>query len=182
MSRNEYDFTLKFSLADRHLDPSTYVEQLGEAGCDDALIGTGEKGKIALQFNREASSALEAVSSAINDVLSVIPNAKLTEATPDLVGLTEIAEVIGCSRQNMRQLVIRHSNSFPEPIYSGSLNLWHLLTVLDWFEERQGKTFTSTLKEIAETNMQLNLIREAKKLNTGFSKKLSNLLPMEQVF
>lgn len=182
MSRNEYDFTLKFLLNESQVDPSIYVESLGESGCDDAIIGIGEKGKIALQFNREAASALEAVSSAINEVLSVIPNAKLIEATPDLVGLTEIAEIIGFSRQNMRQLVIRHAQSFPEPVYSGSLNLWHLLTVLNWFEEKQGKSIATSLKEIAETNMQLNLMREARKLNKSVSNNLLNLLAVKQVF
>ena len=78
---NEYDFTLKFKLADEHKDPETYLDILERAGCDDALIGVGRRGGIALHFTREADTALEAVSSAISNVTTAIPNALLVEAT-----------------------------------------------------------------------------------------------------
>jgi hypothetical protein len=35
----EYSFTLKFDFHDSQAEPSSYVEQLYEGGCDDALIG-----------------------------------------------------------------------------------------------------------------------------------------------
>jgi hypothetical protein len=70
------------------------------------LIGVGQAGRIALDFTREANTAFEAVSSAIADVKQAIPGAKLVEATPDLVGLTDVADIIGCSRQYMRKLMI----------------------------------------------------------------------------
>lgn len=88
---HEYEFTLKFSLQNAQADPQEYVEPLGKAGCDDALIGIGQCGRIALSFTRESISAYEAVSSAIKDIRTVLPNAKLVEAVPDLVGLTEVA-------------------------------------------------------------------------------------------
>ena len=79
----EYDFTLKFNLQNSQADPEYHVEKLYEGGCEDALIGIGKKGYISLNFIREASSAYEAVSSAIIDVKRVIPYATLIEATPD---------------------------------------------------------------------------------------------------
>jgi len=45
----EYKFTLKFSLQD---NPDAYIEKLGIEGCDDALIGIGQSGRIALNFTR----------------------------------------------------------------------------------------------------------------------------------
>jgi hypothetical protein len=90
----DYDFTLKFSLPDSQVDPNEYVEQLYENGCDDALIGVGNKGCIALNFMREASSVSEAISSAITDVKRVIPYATMIEATTDSVRLTDKAEII----------------------------------------------------------------------------------------
>lgn len=63
-------------------------------GSDDALIGIGQSGRIALQFTRVAENAFEAVFGAVKDVKRAIPDAKLIEATPDLVGLSDIAEVI----------------------------------------------------------------------------------------
>jgi hypothetical protein len=77
----EYDFTLKFFIPDEG-DPASYVERLYEAGCDDALIGTGIKGRIALDFLREADSAYEAVSSAIAAITAVIPDARMIEVAP----------------------------------------------------------------------------------------------------
>ena len=43
-----------------------HIERLGEAGCDDALIGVGRPGRIALNFDREADSAFAAVAGAVS--------------------------------------------------------------------------------------------------------------------
>ena len=82
----EYDFTLKFKLAAEDADADKLVERLGEAGCDDAVIGIGQPGRIALNFTREAGSARQAIVSALVDVKRAIPRAKLLEASPDFVG------------------------------------------------------------------------------------------------
>jgi hypothetical protein len=73
-----YEFTLKFALPDASQDPANYIEQLAQAGCDDALIGIGQQGRIALQFSREANTAFAAITSAIKDVKTAIPRAKIT--------------------------------------------------------------------------------------------------------
>lgn len=57
------------------------VERLGEAGCDDALVGIGQPGRLALEFNREAADADEAVRSALADVRRAVPSAKLIEVS-----------------------------------------------------------------------------------------------------
>ena len=92
LKMTEYEFTSKFSLQNAQSDPQEYVELLGGNGCDDALIGIGQRGRIAFSFTRESTSAYEAVSSAREDIREVLPNARLVEAAPDLVGLTETAE------------------------------------------------------------------------------------------
>jgi hypothetical protein len=79
---NAYEFTLKFQLADPQADGN---------GCDDAVIGVGHKGTIALQFIREAESANAAIVSAIVGVRKTIPDAKLIEASPDFVGISGLA-------------------------------------------------------------------------------------------
>ncbi|NJS10065.1 MAG: DNA-binding protein [Microcoleus sp. CSU_2_2] len=73
----EYDFTLKFKLEDSPAGPDDLIERLYAGGCDDALIGVGNKEYIRLNFSREASSAYEAISSAINDVKRVVPGVTL---------------------------------------------------------------------------------------------------------
>ena len=56
------------------------MDRLAEEGCDDALVGVGQLGRLALEFVREAPSADDAVVSAIEDVRRALPNARLIEA------------------------------------------------------------------------------------------------------
>lgn len=78
----EHEFTVKFSLPnpDGHIDE--IVGRLGEAGCDDALIGIGAPGRIALKFSREARSSEAAIASAIRDIQKAVPLAELLEVGP----------------------------------------------------------------------------------------------------
>lgn len=87
---SSYNFTITFNLPNT-ADPNHHVDVLQLNGCDDALIGIGRLGKIALSFTREASSAVEAVYSAIADVQRAIPEATLIKVTPDLINIDEIA-------------------------------------------------------------------------------------------
>ncbi len=103
---NEYEFTLTFTLPGTQDDPVQHLDALFEAGCDDAVAGTGIPGTISLEFNRDADSATNAVESAIRDVMKAIPGASLVEAKPDLVGLTDVAEILNCSRQNIRKYAV----------------------------------------------------------------------------
>ena len=121
----EYEFILKYALADEHTNAEQYLDALFEAGCDDATIGTGKTGAIALEFVREAASADEAVLSAIADVKKAIPDAELIEVSPDLVTPTEIATVIGCSRQNIQKLSLTQKKTLSQP-NSPKLGWWHL--------------------------------------------------------
>ena len=130
----EYEFILKFSLPDNEADPEIFIGKLGEAGCDDALIGIGRSGRIGLDFTRQSVSALEAVLIAIKDVKRAIPDARLIEATPDLVGLTDVADILGFTRQNMRKLMLKNPG-FPPPVHDGKPSIWHLAKILKWMEK-----------------------------------------------
>jgi hypothetical protein len=157
----EYEFTLSFKLTADEADTDTLVERLGAAGCDDALVGIGQAGRIALDFTREAGSAQEAIISALRDVKKAIPGARLVEAGPDLVGLTDIAEMVGVTRQNMRKLSLAYPESFPVPVHSGSVALWHLSHVLRWLSDRGGYVIEPPIMEVARVTMQVNLVKEA---------------------
>jgi hypothetical protein len=94
------------------------------------LVGIGQPGRLALEFSREAPSAEAAVRSALADVRSAIPSARLIEVAPDLVGLTDMADIVGVSRQNMRKLMLAHPSSFLAPVHEGSASIWRLADVL----------------------------------------------------
>jgi hypothetical protein len=153
----EYDFILKFDLPDPTIDPADCVAALGAEGCTDALVGIGQVGLIALDFAREGASAREAVTSAIADVQRAIPGARLVEATPDLVGLTEIADILGFSRQYMRKLAYSCVRTFPAPAHEGNPTMWHLARVLRWFQTQNRYEVDEVLVDLAQLNMHLNI-------------------------
>jgi predicted DNA-binding transcriptional regulator AlpA len=172
----EYEFTLKFNFPDSSVNPESYLDSLAQAGCDDALVGIGQQGRIAFNFNREADSALSALCSAIEQVKSVIPGVQLIEATPDFVGLSDIAEVVGCSQQNLRQLMLNNQASFPPPVYEGKAAIWHLSSVLDWLKDKKDYAIDNALLDMAKATMQLNITRDTFKLDPAISKKFNALL------
>jgi hypothetical protein len=152
----EYDFTLKFNFNNPQADPQEYVEILYTSGCDDALVGIGKQGNISLNFIRSAESAYIAISSAILNVKQAIPQANLIEATPDLVGLTDVAKIIGRTRQNMRNLILDNDRQSPVPVYEGTPSLWHLAEILTWLQSEKKYAIDAELLEIAKINMEIN--------------------------
>lgn len=156
-----YDFTLRFTLPSPDLDMDSVADRLYGQGCDDALIGIGQPGRLALDFARHADSAREAVMSAIADVTNAVPGARLVEATPDLVGVTDVAEMVGCSRQNIRQLMVSCAGSTPTPVHEGKQALWHLAAVLDWLVSEKHYRVSAELLELANAAMQVNLALDA---------------------
>jgi hypothetical protein len=171
----DYEFTLKFSFRDPSINPESYLENLNQAGCDDALIGIGQTGRIALNFNRTADSALSALCSAIADVKKAIPDAQFIEATPDFVGLSDIAEIVGYSRQNIRKVML-NAASCPAPVHDGSTAIWHLAKVLGWMKEAKGYDINDSLLDIAKATMQLNISKETFNLDPSINAKFNALL------
>ena len=163
---NEYDFGLHFKLANYKTDPSIYEDRLFEAGCDDALLGIGQRGYIGLDFIRTSKNAIEAIYSAIENVKRVIPDSELYYISPDVVGIPEIATIMKCSRQNILKLKNSHTDTFPFPINSDGKSLnWHLAEVLKWYLNR-GTSIDISVLEVAEFAMQFNLEKQNKNINS----------------
>ncbi len=172
----EYVFTLKYRLAAEDCDLDAIVERLAEAGCDDATIGVGQPGRVALVFSREGASALEALVSALTDIKQAVPSARLVEAGPDFVGLTDVAEVAGVSRQNMRKLMLSHAADFPSPVHEGSASVWHLSDVLAWLTARGGYDIRPDMLDVAELAKQINLAKEAREREPRLNSQLEYLV------
>lgn len=73
----------------------------------------------------------------------------MIEAGPDYVGLTEIAELLGISRQAMRKILTKNIETFPLPVHEGNPSIWHLKDVLGWMREEQGRAFDSAIEEVS---------------------------------
>jgi hypothetical protein len=172
----EYVFTLKYQLGADDRDLDVLVERLAEAGCDDALVGVGQPGWLALEFTRESDSAKAAMRSALEDVQRAIPSARLIEAAPDLVGLSDVADVVGVSRQNMRKLMLAHLSSFPAPVHAGSAAIWHLVDVLTWLQREQGYALARGVMDVAEMALQVNVAKEGRRLARVGSRGLTALV------
>lgn len=157
----EFNFELIFKLVDNQ-DSNEYLDALFENGCDDATISTGQLGMLSLSFTREAINASEALESAINDVKKAIPSAKLIEATPDIVNISEISSILGHSRQYTRKLFNSDTSSLPAPIHIGNPSIWHLSEVLDWLKSvgKQENKINENLFELSHITRQINIKRQ----------------------
>jgi hypothetical protein len=156
-----YEFALRFALPPGVEHSDELIERLGDAGCDDALIGVGHAGRIALEFDRGADSARDAILGAIGQVAGAIPGAELVEASPDLVGVTDVARLVGCSRQNIRKLMVAASSGAPAPLHEGSASLWHLAPVLRWLAQEKRYAIDDDLLELSEAAMMVNAAVDA---------------------
>ena len=169
----EYDFVLMFRLNQSDPNPEHYLDLLYEAGCDDALLGIGKPGYLALDFSRESNSAFDAIESAIANVKSVLAEAELIHISPDLVGIKELASIFECTRQNIQKFVSKPT--FPNPVYKGSQAIWHLAAVLDWFVVN-GHDIERELLEVAELAMSINLQLENQTAKPQVMNQAKNLV------
>ena len=130
-----YEFTLLVAGADVQTDEA--LNALAEAGCDDATVGSSG-GVQHLDFDREASSYLAAVLSAVEDAEMAVPGVCVVRVLPDeYVTLAEIAQRTGRTRESVRLLSIgeRGPGGFPPPAARGAERnkLWRWAEVSSWF-------------------------------------------------
>jgi len=168
-----WEFILKFRLPTSDSAPAEWLDALFEAGCDDATVGVGKNGSIALDFSRDAPSAEEAVRSAIHDVQRAIPGAELTEISPDLVNLADVADIVGCSRQNIRKYAAGEAKTvktpFPEPVYTGNPSLWRLAEVLAWLDRNTELHPPAQVSGLVRVTSKMNLDLQSHRLHEAIA-------------
>jgi len=178
---SEYDFDLHFRLTAPDEDPESHLGRLLEEECDDSTVGVGRRGHIWLGFGRDAASASEAIFSAIAAVQRAVPGARLLVVGPDLVGLTDVGELLGCSRQNVRQLVFDGEPDPPIAVYSGHTNLWHLADLLTWLREKKRYPVSDELLDLAEVNRQVNLFVESRHIQPAVQDEIRAVLAEDRL-
>lgn len=184
MIAKEYEFELSFSLPADVRDYEDIANRLYEAGCDDALIGLGVYGQVVLDVTREADSAFEAISSVMVQVSKAIQGAKLIEAGPDLVGVSDLAELLGTTRQNLKRYLVDKSRStettskLKVPAHNGTVPSWHLAKIGRWINQNTKLKIASPTIETAEVCMMLNAMRVYKELVDLEDSSIESLIPM----
>ncbi len=146
-----FNFTLIIEGADLQTDEAQ--DALFQAGCDDATFGMVDGVQFA-EFDREAGSYGQALTSAMATIQRTIPGARVVQVLDDLVTLSDIAERLGRSRESVRLLVAgrRGPGSFPPPVsFLRTRNrLWRWTDVLRWFAVRHEDEFGKRLVETRE--------------------------------
>ena len=137
----DHEFTLLIDGPD--LQSEANLNALFEAGCDDALFGSRDSVQYA-DFTREATTFSEAISSAIEDIGSAIPGARVLRVEPEeLVTLTAIANRTNRSREGIRLLAEgkRGPGGFPAPVswIDARTRIWRWPDVAAWFSSELGE-------------------------------------------
>jgi hypothetical protein len=111
------------------------IEALYEAGCDDAGIETGPLGTL-IQFDREAPSLAQAISTAARDIDKVPGLRAVGVACDNMVTMLDIAQRTCRSREAVRLWASgeRGPGGFPSPemITTGGEKVWDWEQVARW--------------------------------------------------
>jgi hypothetical protein len=124
----EFEFDLMIALPVGERDEDAMLDALFEAGCDDAIVGTGAAGIVSLGFIREGSDAEAVIAKAVGQALKGLPEgACLREVRPDLVSLADVAARLQVSRQALQK---------PPPSLGG---LYRVTEMIRYLEAQPGK-------------------------------------------
>jgi len=156
------DFTFLYSTNDtvRVIDDEL-LNKFYDAGCDDCVIGFGKESVIAFEFSTDETDIRKYIEQKRICIETVIPLATLFEVTPDMVNLSDIARLFGCSRQNIHKNMAKH-DTFPNPITSSDTSIWRLYEVVKWVKSKRLLTYSTLpsntiLEELAFTTASINL-------------------------
>ena len=124
------------------LQGDAVIDALYEAGCDDALIGRTD-GIQYVEFDREASGLVDAVTSAVADIERVDGVKVVRIADAGLVSMADVAARTGRTREGVRLLVTgaRGPGGFPPPVTDprGRYRLWRWSDVERWLAASLGE-------------------------------------------
>lgn len=151
-----YEFTLRFAIPAGAGSADEWINKLAKAGFEDALIAIGIPGRIVLDFERASSDADSALRDAVADVQREIPEARLIEAGPDYVDLTEIEELLDIPPGAMRKVLDENIDQFPLPEHEGNPSIWHLKDVLEWMGKEQGRVIDTATEEMSKACYRMN--------------------------
>lgn len=139
---SSYEFSLRLN---REVTDAE-IEALYEAGCSDAAVETGPLGTL-IEFDREAGSLVEAITTAVLDVEKVPGLSAVGLACDNIVTILTIAERTGVVREAVRLWATgkRGPGNFPPPvaITSGGEKLWDWDQVVPWLQEHASSNRSS---------------------------------------
>ena len=151
-----YEFSLRFDVSACNLTRDEIDDRLYSAGCDDTLVRYGRKNEVLIEFSRDSDSAINALLQAKQQVVGVMPNARLLEAKPDYVGPTDIAKVYNVSRQRIQTILSSAALDVHALTSVGNTQIFRLARIIDAFERIGTACKNDSLREAAFAAFQLN--------------------------
>jgi len=132
MSTEEtFEFDLVFSLGGDEIDEADLLDRLFEAGCEDAVIGLGTPGLVAISLERSGADAETVIAHAARQIAPTLPaGSELREVRPDLVSQADVAARLGVTRQALQK------RRLPPPSVAG---LYRADELYHYLERSRGK-------------------------------------------
>jgi hypothetical protein len=135
---NDYTFTIRF--LQPGVGPDDLSRQIYEHVVDASLMGPAEDGSYLLEFDRRSASLPAALTSALAELLRVLPHAIVLRIEgDDLATMADIAKRSGRSAESIRLLVNGKRGPGGFPPAAGRLDartrIWRWADVAQWFEE-----------------------------------------------
>jgi hypothetical protein len=181
---NEYTFTLRFLSPEPDLDALSIL--IYEKIDDASLMGPDQDGSFLLEYDRKAGSFPAALTSAIKELLKVIPDAQILRVEEDdLATMADIAKRVSRSPESVRLLVNGKRGPGGFPPAAGRLDartkVWRWADVAEWFAEALGEPLQDTEDSafVQAFNDALELRRLAGKLRAPQRRAVATVLPAE---
>jgi hypothetical protein len=181
---NDYTFTLRFLSPIEDLDQLSIL--LYERIDDASLMGPDEDGSFLLEFDRRAGSLPRALTSAIKELLALLPEAQILRVEEnDLATMADIAKRSGRSPESVRLLVNGKRGPGGFPPAAGRLDartkVWRWADAADWFAEALGEPLAGTADSafLQAFNDALELRRLTSKLGAQQRRAVAEILPVE---
>lgn len=183
---NDYTFTFRF------LSPGSSADDLSVRLYprieDASLIGPDEGGSFLLEFDRRSSGLPSALTSALLELMEVLPEAHVLRVEEDdLATMADIAKRAGRTPESVRLLVkgSRGPDGFPPA--AGRLDartkVWRWSDVADWFADAFGEPLPDTADSafLQAFNDALEIRRLTQKLGGPQRRAVAEALPAELV-
>ena len=154
-------------------DVDAHIDELSEAGCDDAVFGAVDGAEFA-DFDRESETFAHAVVSAIRAVESV-DDLRVRRVDPEeLVTLTGIADRLGRTRQSVHRLAAGERGAdFPRPVshLRSRTRLWRWTDIVEWAGKDTADEIANG-RVLAAANAALELRDQTRELSDDAAQEL----------
>ena len=144
---NDHTFTIRFTIAGEDLDSLSVrvYEQIEDA----SLMGPDDDGTFLVEFDRQADEFAAAVTGALEELRSALPDAVILRVEgDDLATMADIAKRAGRSDESVRLLIGGKRGPGGFPPAAGRLDsrtrVWRWADIAQWFADVLGEPLGGT--------------------------------------